>query len=442
MIPHLDQYMGTWALEEERMRALHQLLSDRQWLSEHIAAAAAKRKDDPDPAPAYSVDGGIARIEITGFMTKYGSSLSGYAGNLATRKLVRRAREDASVGGVLLFVESGGGSVMGVDDLARDLRDLAERKPVAAYVEDIGASAAYYVASGADRIFANPAAAVGSIGVYGVVDDASAMFEKAGVIVHVIRAGQFKGIGERGTKITEEQLAELQRGVNATNDLFVAAVAAGRGISVAKARELNDGRVHKAAEALELGFIDQVGSESDAIAWLRSQIQAERTKGKTMEGNGNDAGAAGTATAPTVSTPQAATLKELKAEFPDSDAQWREGCMEIGLTMEQAKDAWIKHLGEKTKAAEERAAKAEKEAADAKAAAGKNQPGKSAIGVDPVSEKGADGAFEGDAIVAWNKAVQAEMERTKDRSKAISAVVRNNPELHQAYLAAVNGRRK
>lgn len=455
MIANLEQYLGHWALEEKQMRALHALVSDRLWLREHISAATVSRKqNEEEPVPAYSVADGIATLTVSGFITKKGSSLSEYPGNTAMRRMARKARSDDRVQAVLLRVESGGGSVMGVDDLARELRALANEKPLATYIEDIGGSAAYWLGAQAGRMFANPAAHVGSMGVYAVVYDESKAAQEAGVTVHVIRAGTFKGMGERGTQITEEQLAEMQRGVDAINELFVRAVAEGRGIGIAAARKLNDGRVHIGQAAVDEGFIDQVGSEADALSWLRSQIQsggptrvarakmaapaAEKEPIMANE-NGKDAGGAAT---PTPQTPKAAGIKELQKSFPKAGDAFYVACLKEEMTLEQAREAYSDKLQADLEASQAEVEKLKAENGKQKAETGKakTQTTQGAIGVDPVKDGG--GAATGDdPIVAWNKAVDEEFGRCKDRAKAVRTVVHKNKDLHQAYLAAVNERK-
>ena len=455
MIPNLDQYLGQWALEETRMNALQALVNDRVWLREHIATTAPKRSENDDVVPPYTVDGGIARMSISGFMTKKGSSLSNYVGNVALQKMLRRARVDGAVGGVLLHVESGGGSVVGVDELATELRELAAIKPVVAYIEDIGASGAYYVASGADRIFANRSADVGSIGVYGVVYDQSKAAEDAGIVVHVIRAGQFKGMGTPGTKITDEQLSQFQRGVDATNELFVQAIAEGRGIGMVAARKLNDGRVHKGQAAIDEGFVDQLGTEADAAAWLRSQIvrggptrvaratkvaagAAEKESDMSATGTEPNAASSTTATAPAVSTPRVATLEELQSNFPNAGNDFYVACLGKKMTLDQANAAHATKTDAEMAALRTENEKLKAESGKQKTEATK---GKAASGVEPVEDGGGENASNEDAITAWNIAVDKEMSVTKDRARAVANVVRKHPEIHKAYLAAVNERK-
>ena len=172
------------------------------------------------------------------------------------RRALSLANGDDSVHSILLVVESPGGTVAGTSELAKAV--ASSPKPVVAYIEDMGASAAYWVASAATKVYANDSAYVGSIGTYMVIRDTSQAADKAGIKVHVINAGEFKGAGSAGTEVTDSQLAEFQRVINDTNNLFVEAVASHRGLDLATAKSLADGRIHLAAEAVKLGLIDGV----------------------------------------------------------------------------------------------------------------------------------------------------------------------------------------
>jgi signal peptide peptidase SppA len=257
MIPHLDQWLGVWAMLPDRLAALH------QWAmgvdlhvhlqSEQARAAASVGMGQPAP-----VHNGIATIGIYGPMMKHQASIGRSTSTLLARRQVRQATADPNVSAILLHIDSPGGTVAGTAELAADVAAAAAAKPTIAYLEDVGASAAYHVASQARRIYANAAALVGSIGTFGVVYDSSRKAERDGIKVHVVRAGAFKGYGTPGTEITAAQLAEHQRLVDGLQAHFTRAVAAGRRMSLADAGKLADGRVHLAADALALRLIDGV----------------------------------------------------------------------------------------------------------------------------------------------------------------------------------------
>jgi signal peptide peptidase SppA len=183
---------------------------------------------------------------------------------------VKRAAADRAVRAIILVIDSPGGEVGGIDALARAVKDASRAKPTVAFGDDLLASAAYWIASQTRGIYANPVAQIGSIGTYAVVADWSGFFKAAGVKVHVIKAGEFKGAGVTGTPIEEGQLAEVQRTVNSVNEEFLRGVARGRRLPMARVRELADGRVHIAADAVQLGLIDEVASLDTVIARLKA----------------------------------------------------------------------------------------------------------------------------------------------------------------------------
>ena len=231
----------------------------------------ARRRERGVNTPTRDVrDGVIAVLTLSGLLTKhesfFGDGLPSGTAGLADE--VVAVAKDPGIKGILLRVDSPGGMVAGTEHLAAAVRDASDRKPVVAFVEDLAASAAYWVASAANQIVASPAAVVGGIGTYSVVADLSGAAKQQGIRVHVVRAGEHKGAGVPGTKVTDTQLAEMQRIVDSVNDIFVQAVANGRGLPPARARALADGRVHIASEARALGLVDRVGTIEDALADL------------------------------------------------------------------------------------------------------------------------------------------------------------------------------
>jgi len=235
LVPHIRQYTAPWAMEIGAAEALLERLRGYD-INAHIARAQAKEPEVEAaaggtvvgrvrPAPVIFSDG-IATVSIDDTMTKYGSSFFSYPGNLAMQLRLRALARDDSVKGVIMQVDSPGGSVAGVADLADEVYSLAQLKPVVAVIEDIGASAAYYVASQANLVVAQPAARVGSIGTVLVLNDYSKAFEQQGVRAIVISSGKFKGAGSKGSTITDEQIAEWQKMVDGYATEFMAAVAA------------------------------------------------------------------------------------------------------------------------------------------------------------------------------------------------------------------------
>lgn len=287
-VPHIEQYNGVWAMHAP---AFEQTLAHLRALDllTHVAQAGPgegeKRGDR-----GYAVSQGVAIVECVGLMTKYGSSFSDSPGMLRLRQAVRRATADAEAAAILLMFDSPGGTANGTDDFADEVARAAAVKPVHAYIEDMGASAAYYVASQASRLTANPSAVVGSIGTYMVVQDWSKVYADAGVKVNVIRAGKFKGAGAMGAPVSDDELEMFQRFIDQTNEMFLAAVARGRGMSRQRVEELADGAVWIGRHAVEAGLLDAVETLDEAMDAARSAGRSQETSFDRLESRSPRAG--------------------------------------------------------------------------------------------------------------------------------------------------------
>lgn len=207
---------------------------------------------------------GVAIIPISGAMSKGGGFFGGTS-TVETRRAIRSAVQSDSVDSIMLHIDSPGGTVAGTNELAADVADANKVKPVLAHIEDLGASAAFWVASQARKITANPTAFVGSLGVMAMVVDESELAGNMGVKVHVVSTGAHKGDFSPGQEVTGEQLDLLQKEVNDLNKHFMSAVKRGRGFTVEKLNKVNDGRTFIASEALSLGLIDSVSTFDDAF---------------------------------------------------------------------------------------------------------------------------------------------------------------------------------
>lgn len=274
-----DQLFGVWAIEDLRFTQMVSIAKEADVAALRAQAAAAA--DERNARPLYNTtQDGIAVIEVNGPMTKYETSFQSLFGGTSTlraRKAIRSAVRDPEVVGIMLRVDSPGGTVGGTSDLADDIRAADARKPVFSYADDLMCSAAMWVGSGARQIFANKTASVGSIGVYSVVYDESGRAAAQNVKVHVISsAPPIKGAGVAGTEITGPQLAEFERQVKELADLFVSELASGRRMSKEKAQSLATGQVWVASKAHELGLIDGVVSFDEAMSRLKGVAMEEK----------------------------------------------------------------------------------------------------------------------------------------------------------------------
>lgn len=228
-------------------------------LERHLAA---DRTGGSEAAP-YVVDDGIALIGIGGLILKEVPLCFELFGGPATsteetRYALETALADPRVSEIVFEIDSPGGEVSGVQELADAIHAAGRTKPTHALIRDCAASAAYWLAAQCTTVTANPTAAIGSIGVYMVCDDVSAAYDKAGIKTHVISSGGVKGGGVEGAPVAPEVLDHFQARVDGLCSLFVSAVARGRGMSEDAARALATGECWFAADALRLGLIDRV----------------------------------------------------------------------------------------------------------------------------------------------------------------------------------------
>lgn len=176
---------------------------------------------------------------------------------------LRRAFEDENTAGVILAINSPGGSPVQaayVFDEIKRLRALHESIKVYAVISDMGASGAYYIAAAADEIYANPSSLVGSIGVVSAGFGFVGTLEKLGVERRLIVSGNNKGLLDPFMPLDQEQKAHWQNVLTLTHEEFIARVKEGRGDRLGDDAQLFSGLVWNGKQAMELGLIDGFGS--------------------------------------------------------------------------------------------------------------------------------------------------------------------------------------
>lgn len=233
---------------------------------------------DGTPITWYDRVRSVAMIRMDGPMMKQKSKFGGVS-TVETRQAIRVALIDEKVSSILMVMDSPGGSVSGTPELANEVKAADGKKPTYCFIEDCGASAAYWVASQGRKIFTTPTSQVGSIGVISVVEDSSKQAEMQGIKVHVISTGGMKGAFTPGTEVTEEQLNYLQGIVDAINVHFKGAVAEGRQMAMKDLNAIADGRMFMASEAKKLGLVDGIQSLDETINTLQDKHPLKVKKG-------------------------------------------------------------------------------------------------------------------------------------------------------------------
>jgi signal peptide peptidase SppA len=185
------------------------------------------------------------------------------------------ALADETVKRIVLDVSSPGGFIFGVEELSTQIYEARGIKPILASVNSMACSAAYWVASAADRVMITPGGIAGSIGVFSTHTDYSKAYEAAGIKNTLISAGKYKVEGNPYEPLSEEALAARQADVNISYDNFVKAVARNRGVSVSEVKSgFGEGRALGAKEAVNAGLVD--GIETFAETLVRQRVATSR----------------------------------------------------------------------------------------------------------------------------------------------------------------------
>lgn len=186
---------------------------------------------------------------------------------------LRTAGEDSEIKAVLLDIESPGGEPVASEEIAYALQETG--KPSVAWVRQVAASGAYWIASAAGTIVASPNSDVGSIGVSMSYMDYADQNATEGIYYNQLTSAPFKDAGSPEKILTEEEAALFQRDLDITHDNFVGVVAANRGLSYEAVAALADGSTMLGVQALENGLIDQLGGRAEAYAALAEAIGEE-----------------------------------------------------------------------------------------------------------------------------------------------------------------------
>lgn len=284
--PHLAQrlFNAPLAITEQKAEVVMAALADRFGIVKLFrpdgqavaldALALDALDDDPAPRRPYEVVQGAAIIPICGTLVhKLGTMrpYSGMTGYDGIRANLSMALADSAVKGIALDIDSGGGEVSGCFDLVDDIYAARGEKPIWAILSESAYSAAYAIASAADRITVPRTGGTGSVGVICMHVDFSKALSEAGITVKVLRSAEFKGEGNQYEPLSEGAEARMMADVMAMSRIFEDTVARNRGLKANAVRQTK-AALFLGAQGVEIGFADAVMAPNEAFRALLAEL--------------------------------------------------------------------------------------------------------------------------------------------------------------------------
>ena len=376
--------------------------------------ASSEGADEPDFPPLYERVGDVGVIKISGslipgeagFLRYFG--ITGYGDIKAA---VLEGIADKGAKSLMVYSDSGGGSVAGVEDAEAFIRSASMVKPMNAFSE-FSASAAYWLTSAAGHITAASTSINGSLGVIRVVTEYSKAFEKEGITKTVMRAGRYKALGNPYEPLSEDGKAEIQAKLDDLYQLFMGTVARNRGTTAIIADQvMGQGREFLGKRGLDAGLVDAIGDLEDALAYAK----ANRTLAARKPANFGASATASVAQASAMND-NAATSNPTGTTMILTPEQL--AAVAAGASVEEVTGKAATPTPEE-QAAADAAAQAEAQAvADATAAAAE-----SSAEVDALKAQLAEAQAATDAAVAETQALAAKLEATEANLAAVTPVL-------------------
>jgi len=282
------EYLATpWALMPERLSAVTAVIA--RWSGDarasdevmHSVAVDRNARDARRQSSVSNSGGGIAVLPLYGIVTQRGNMVDdvsgpGTASTQQFSNILRAALQDETVSQILIDIDSPGGSVYGVAELADEIVSARAQKPVVAIANSLAASAAYWIGCSASEFYVTPGGEVGSIGVWQAHQDYSKAMDEAGVKTTLISAGKFKVEGNPYAPLDEEAQGFMQSRVDDYYAAFTKAVAKGRGVPISQVRDgMGQGRVLGADAALASSMVDGIATFEDVVKKMRRDARAQ-----------------------------------------------------------------------------------------------------------------------------------------------------------------------
>lgn len=213
------------------------------------------------------VNGSVAVIPLQGVITKRGSWFSDGLDRVS--RTLDAAMANKAIAGVVLDVDSPGGSSYGLMEFADKVYSLRGGKPLLSVANPLAASAAIWAGSAAEQFIVTPSGDVGSIGVWSLHIDQSKLLDDIGIKPTFVFAGKYKVEGNPFEPLSDDARGEIQRAVDATYGDFIAAMARNRGVTQAKVKsDFGEGRMLSADRAKAAGMVDRIASLDDVLSGM------------------------------------------------------------------------------------------------------------------------------------------------------------------------------
>jgi protease-4 len=215
----------------------------------------------------------IARLDVNGLIVD----------DPARDRTLRELRDDNDVAALIVRIDSPGGTVAGSEALFRNLRAVAERRPVVAVMAETAASGGYMTALAADYVIAREGTITGSIGVLMQIPNVTGLLERLGIRIDSIKSDPLKAVPNPFEPLTPEAREVAAGVIRDMYESFLTMVVERRHIERDRARVIADGRIYTGRQARELGLIDALGGEEEARAWLAQRGVAPTLRVRRLE---------------------------------------------------------------------------------------------------------------------------------------------------------------
>jgi len=215
--------------------------------------------------------GNIAVIPIYGEITTIGSK--GFTVGASAEKIIAdldEAYNNPNIEAIILDINSPGGSGVAADEISQKIK--GSEKLTVAVIRDYGTSAAYWIASSSDHVYANRLSLTGSIGVIGSFLDFSGFIQEYNITYQRYVSGELKDMGSAFKQPSTKEKEIYQKLIDDMQNIFIEEVAMNRNLTISEVEKMATGQIYLGIEAKELGLVDELGTKEDAVEYIETQL--------------------------------------------------------------------------------------------------------------------------------------------------------------------------